>query len=422
MPIPQYLLPDTASTTPNGRLTIGGVDVLDIAAEFGTPLFIYDEQHIRNRLQEAIAAFGPGVAYAGKAFLCSAMAQLVEEEGLHLDVATGGELHIALSAGVKPDRIVFHGNNKSATELSEAMKADVGRIVIDSFDEMDRVEGLLAATDLTPPRVLVRVTPGVKAETHEYISTGQNDSKFGFTVSSGAADAAVRRAMDSPSMNLLGIHSHIGSQVMAIDSFAKAFAAIADFSQRYNFEEISIGGGLGVPYVEAESAPTITEWGNAVRSAADSLGVTARITAEPGRSIVATAAITVYQVGTIKKIPDVRTYIAVDGGFGDNPRPVLYGSDYTTFLPRAVRAPRPRTARLVGKHCESGDIIVREAKIPDGLVVGDLIATPVTGAYGRTMGSNYNHVLRPPVVFVRDGKARLVIRRETYDDLTRLEL
>ena len=422
MPIPQYLLPDTASTTPNGRLIIGGVDVLDIAAEFGTPLFIYDEQHIRNRLQEAIAAFGPGVAYAGKAFLCSAMAKLVAEEGLHLDVATGGELHIALGAGVKPDRIIFHGNNKSVTELSEAMKADVGRIVIDSFDEMDRMEGLLAATDLTPPSVLVRITPGVKAETHEYISTGQNDSKFGFIVSSGEADAAVRRAMDSPSMNLLGIHSHIGSQVMAIDSFAKAFAAIADFSQRYDFEEISIGGGLGVPYVEAESAPTITEWGNTVRSVVDLLGVTARITAEPGRSIVATAAITVYQVGTIKKIPDVRTYIAVDGGFGDNPRPVLYGSDYTTFLPRAVRAPRPRTARLVGKHCESGDIIVREAKIPDDLVVGDLIATPVTGAYGRTMGSNYNHVLRPPVVFVRDGKARLVIRRETYDDFTRLEL
>ena len=422
MPIPSFLLPDTSATSREGHLTIGGVDVLDIAAEFGTPVFIYDEQHLRNRLQEALAAFGPGVAYAGKAFLCSAMAQLVAEEGLHLDVATGGELHIALHAEVAPDKIVLHGNNKSMVELTEALQAGVGRIVVDSSDELDRLEQLVPALGVAPPNVLIRVTPGVKAETHEFISTGQDDSKFGFTVSSGAAKRAVERANHSSAVNVLGIHSHIGSQVMAIDSFAKAFEAVAAFAEQFTFEEISIGGGLGVPYVENESAPSITEWGATVRAAVASLGVTARITAEPGRSIAAAAAITVYTVGTIKMIPDVRTYVAVDGGFGDNPRPTLYGSDYTTFLPRAVEAPRPTTSRLVGKHCESGDIIVREARVTDDITVGDLIATPVTGAYGRTMGSNYNHVLRPPVVFVKDGQARLVMRRETYDDLTRLEV
>lgn len=422
MPIPRYLLPDTSQTSPEGHLTIGGVDVLDIAAEYGTPVFIYDEQHLRNRLREALAAFGPGVAYAGKAFLCSAMAQLVAEEGLHLDVATGGELHIALHAGVDPATIVLHGNNKSETELAEALRAGVGRIVVDSFDELDRIERLVPALNASAPSVLLRVTPGVKAETHEFISTGQDDSKFGFTVSTGAAQKAVAHASASPSVNLLGIHSHIGSQVMAIDSFAKAFAAVAEFAEPFNFEEISIGGGLGVPYVENETAPSITEWGATVRAAVESLGVTARITAEPGRSVAAAAAVTVYTVGTIKHIPDVRTYVAVDGGFGDNPRPTLYGSDYTTFLPRAVEAPRNERARLVGKHCESGDIIVKEARIPNDIAIGDLIATPVTGAYGRTMGSNYNHVLRPPVIFVKDGEARLVMRRETYADLTRLEV
>jgi len=422
MPIPPFLLPDTAAVSPDGHLTLGGVDVLDIAAEFGTPVFIYDEQHLRNRMREAIAAFGPGVAYAGKAFLCTAMAQLVHEEGLHIDVATGGELHIALRAGIDPDRIVLHGNNKTLVEISEALRAGVGRIVVDSFDEMDRIDQLVRDLGALAPNVLIRVTPGVKAETHEFISTGQDDSKFGFTVSNGTAARAVQRAQASPSMTLLGIHSHIGSQVMAIDSFAKAFETVAAFSQSYDFEEISIGGGLAVPYVEGESAPSITEWGAIVRGAAQSLGMNTRITAEPGRSIAASAAITVYTVGTIKDIPGVRRYVAVDGGFGDNPRPVLYGSDYTTFIPRAVEAPRPDLTRLVGKHCESGDIIVREARVTTDLEVGDLIATPVTGAYGRTMGSNYNHVLRPPVVFVANGDARLVMRRENYEDLTRLEV
>ena len=257
MPIPPFLLPDTSATSREGHLTIGGVDVLNIAAEFGTPVFIYDEQHLRNRLQEALAAFGPGVAYAGKAFLCTAMAQLVAEEGLHLDVATGGELHIALHAGVPPDKIVLHGNNKSTTELTEALQAGVGRIVVDSFDELNRLEQLVPALGVAPPSILIRVTPGVKAETHEFISTGQDDSKFGFTVSSGAAKRAVERANDSSAVNVLGIHSHIGSQVMAIDSFAKAFEAVAAFAEEFTFEEISIGGGLGVPYATGTSPSLI---------------------------------------------------------------------------------------------------------------------------------------------------------------------
>lgn len=420
-PLPRHLLPDTADTNEAGHLTIGGVDVVELAEQFGTPLFVYDEEHLRNRCREAVAAFGEGVAYATKAFLCQAMAKLAYEEGMHLDVATSGELHIALSAGVPADRIVLHGNNKGLDELDMALSVGVGRIVVDSFDELDRIEALVAA-GAAAPKILLRVTPGVKAETHDFISTGQNDSKFGFGVESGAAAAAVDRARASDAVELVGIHNHIGSQVFRVESMAQALDVVARFSIPLGLEELSVGGGIGVAYVESEQTPSIASWGAMVREAADRLGVRANVTAEPGRSIVAAAGITLYSVGTIKELPDIRTYVATDGGFGDNPRPVLYGSDYTTFLPRAVAADRPRIVRVVGKHCESGDVIVREAPVPDDLSVGDIIATPVTGAYGHSMGSNYNKVLRPPVVFVRDGQARLVVRRETLDDLLATDL
>ncbi len=419
-PLPLRLLPDNADVI-DGRLHIGGCDVIELAAQFGTPLFVYDEQHLRDRCREAVAAFGPGVAYATKAFLCAAMARLAYEEGMHLDVATGGELHVALSAGVPAEKLVLHGNNKSPLELRMAIDAGVGRIVVDSFDELDRLDEIFQETGVAP-KVLLRLTPGIKAETHEFISTGQDDSKFGFTVSTGAAEAAIARASAARFVDLVGVHAHIGSQVFAVGSFGKAAATIAEVAAPWGLPEMSVGGGLGVPYVSDERAPTIAEWGKTVRDACDQAGVTATVSAEPGRSIVAAAAVTLYTVGTYKTIDGVRTYLAVDGGMSDNPRPVLYGSGYEAFLPRAVGADRPCTVTVVGKHCESGDVLVRDALVPDDVAVGDIIATPVTGAYGHSMGSNYNKVLRPPVVFCREGDARLVVRRETFDDLTRLDV
>ena len=419
-PLSRHLLPDNHDVS-QGRLSIGGCDLIELAETHGTPLFVYDEEHLRSRCREAVDAFGPDVSYAAKAFLCVAMARLVHSEGLGMDVATGGELHVALAAGVPADRLVLHGNNKSMGELRRAIEAGVGRIVVDSFDELDRLEALHVETG-SRPRVLLRFTPGVEAHTHTYLVTGADDSKFGFTVSTGVAAAAMKRAMASSSVDVVGVHSHIGSQVFEASSFAKAATVIAEAAAPFGVQEISVGGGLGVPYVAGESAPTITEWGAAVRDACRTAGVTARVTAEPGRSIAAAAAVTLYTVGTIKRIPAVRTYIAVDGGMSDNPRTMLYGSGYEAFLPRAVEAPRKLAASVVGKHCESGDMLVHDAALPADIEVGDILATPVTGAYGHSMGSNYNKVPRPAVVFVSRGEARVVVRRETYDDLLACEL
>ncbi|NCG36749.1 MAG: diaminopimelate decarboxylase [Actinobacteria bacterium] len=420
LPIARRLLPETHDVV-GGRLQIGGCDAIELAEEYGTPLFVYDEAHLRARCREAVEAFGDGVAFATKAFLCSAMAKLAYEEGMHLDVATGGEMHVALHAGVPADKLVLHGNNKSLSELRMAVDVGVARIVVDSFDELDRLDSLYAETGVAP-KVLLRLTPGIKAETHDFIATGQDDSKFGFTVSTGIAEQAIARASAAESVQLVGVHAHIGSQVFAVGSFAKAAKIIADAAAGWDLPEMSVGGGLGVPYINDERAPTIGDWGRAVREACEAAGVTADVSAEPGRSIVAAAAVTLYTVGTIKELPDIRTYVAVDGGMSDNPRPVLYGSGYETFLPRDVEADRPKCVTVVGKHCESGDVLVRDGQLPDSLTVGDIIATPVTGAYGHSMGSNYNKVLRPAVVFVSDGEARLVVRRETFDDLTRLDV
>ena len=415
-PIPFSLLPDTAAIGDDGGLTIGGCSVAELAAEYGTPLFIYDEEHLRSRAREAVEAFGPGVAYASKAFLCRAMAQLVHEEGMDIDVSTAGEFHVARAAGVPAKNLVFHGNNKSTHELELAIEAGVGRIVIDSFDEMDRLDRLHADSGAVP-NVLLRITPGVEAHTHEFIATGRDDSKFGFTVSTGLAEKAIARAKGSPSMRLRGIHAHIGSQVFRVDSFAKAAEVIAAVGEPHALDEVSVGGGLGVPYVVGEEGASITEWASVVHDALSVAGVTAKVSAEPGRSIAAAAAITVYTVGTIKPLDGIRTYVAVDGGMSDNPRPVLYGSGYESFLPGRPAAERDLEVRIVGKHCESGDVLVREGAVPADIAVGELLATPVTGAYGHSMGSNYNQILRPPVVFAKDGDARLVVRRETMDDL-----
>ncbi len=421
--IPRRLLPDTADVGDDGWLTIGGCSLHDLAAEFGTPLFVYDETHIRKRCREAVAAFGPErVIYASKAFLCKAMARLAYDEQMRIDVATGGELHTVLQAGVPASACVMHGNNKSIDELRMAIVAGVDHIVVDSFDELDRLD-LLQSEGVGPvPDVLLRITPGVHAHTHEFIATGQDDSKFGFNLGNGDAMRAVERATGSPNVNLVGLHCHIGSNVFAASSFGKAAEVMANFAAPLGLPELVLGGGLGVAYVEHEEAPTLTQWGNVLRDACDALGVTARVSVEPGRSIVASAAITLYTIGTIKPIPGIRTYISVDGGMSDNPRPVLYGSGYEAVLPRSPFAERDMPARVVGKHCESGDVLLFEAKLPTDTVVGDLLVTPVTGAYGQSMGSNYNRITRPPVVFVSNGQARLVVRRETFDDLLATDL
>jgi diaminopimelate decarboxylase len=420
-PLERRLLPDTATVGTNG-LELGGVAVADLAAEYGTPLFVYDEATLRARAREAIAAFGADrVVYATKAFLCLAMARLAHEEGLLLDVSTAGELHVALSAGVPGDRLVLHGNNKSVAELRRALEVGVRRIVVDSFDELDRLDAL-HGEGFAPPRIQLRITPGVKAETHEFISTGQDDSKFGFNVRSEAAAAAVARCRRSASVELVGIHVHVGSQVLSVANFARVVDKVAAFSEPLGLPELTLGGGLGVAYVAGETAPTITEWAAALHAETERAGIRAAIMVEPGRSLVARAGVTVYEVGTIKSIAGVRTYVSVDGGMSDNPRPVLYGSGYEAFGVREPDAARPRRVRVVGKHCESGDILLFEAQVPEDLAIGDLLCTPVTGAYGYSMSSNYNKVGRPAVVFVADGRSRLVVRRESLDDLIRNDL
>ena len=422
-PISHHLLSLTTTFAEDGSTLIGGRDLVGLAEEFGTPLFVYDEYHLRRRCQDAVWAFGHGVAYATKAFLCAAMAKLAHDEGMHLDVASAGEAFVALRAGVPANRLVMHGNNKSTAELTYALERGIGRIVVDSSDELDRL-ARLAGFGHPRPKVLLRVTPGVEAHTHEFIATGHEDVKFGFSIKSGAAAEAVARCRaEGSGVELVGVHAHVGSQVFAVDSFVKVVEAIAPFFNPLGLPELVVGGGLGVPYLQDEDAPTIGEWGEAIKRAAHEAGVpsSVRVSGEPGRAIAAAAAVTLYRVGTIKDLPDIRTYVSVDGGMSDNPRPALYGAGYEAFLPRNGLAERTKPIRLVGKHCETGDVLIPQAWVPDDLTVGDILCTPVTGAYGHSMASNYNKVPRPAVVFVQDGLARVVVRRETYEDLLRYD-
>jgi diaminopimelate decarboxylase len=444
-PVALRLLPDTALVQPNGRLSVGGLDLVDLAEEVGTPVFVYDEAHLRNRCRAAHQAFGDGVAYASKAFLCRAMASLVDQEGLMVDVASGGELYVLLSAGVPPERLVLHGSNKSSGELSMALTLGLGRIVVDSFDEIERIERLSGdavggVKQRAKQKVLVRINPDVHVCTHASLATGQRDSKFGFSVGSGAASEAIRRLMRPGSpVELVGLHAHLGSQVLDLSSIERMVSTLAPLLQHAGLRELCVGGGLGVAYTAADAqAPSIDEWACLVRQACSEAGIpkSVRLTAEPGRAIVASAAMTCYTIGTIKSVPlgytdtpsseqgsleGIRTYVSVDGGMSDNPRPALYGSRYEAFLPREATAFRPRPATVVGKHCESGDVIVRDAQLPVDAGVGDVLVTPVTGAYGYAMASTYNRLLRPPVVFVQDGGYRVVCRRESYKDLLHLE-
>jgi len=429
--------PFDASLVPPALLTI---DLEAIAAEFGTPLFVYDEGELRRRAREYVEKFGVGcVTYASKAFLCIAIARLVHEEGLHLDCATGGELSVALRAGVPGDRIVLHGNNKSSEELAAAIESGIGRIALDSADELDRLDALMGdragRADRTEPLdVLVRVTPGVEAHTHEYIETGTEASKFGFTMTDGIALAALGRVHATPGLRLAGLHCHIGSQIYRLDAYARAIERLASLAadakavHGCTLDELNLGGGLGARYLSDDPELSVADYASTLNGAVErswrsaGLGPSPRVVVEPGRSIVAPCAITVYRIGTVKEIPGVGTYAAVDGGMSDNPRPVLYGAGYEAYLPARIGDPRPRRGAVVGKHCEQGDVIVSDARFPAVVEVGDLLATPTTGAYGYSMASNYNKVPRPAVVFVRDGSPRLVVRRETTDDLVRLDV
>ena len=410
------------------------LDLDRIATEFGTPVFVYDEDEIRRRAREYVAHFGPDrVAYASKAFLCTAMARLAHEEGLHVDCATGGELFVALRGGVPAKRVVLHGNNKSTDELGAAIEAGVGRIVVDSADELDRLD-VLVRDRAEPLDVLVRVTPGVEAHTHEFIETGTEESKFGFTLAEDIALRAIARVHASPGLRLVGLHCHIGSQIYRLDAYARAIERLAALALQLHaaegvtIEELNLGGGLGARYLPEDPELAVADYAASLHTAVErswsaaGLAAPPRVMVEPGRSIVAPCAITLYRVGTVKDLPGIGTYVAVDGGMSDNPRPVLYGAGYEAYLPARMAEARPRRGAVVGKHCEQGDVIVADAHLPAVVEVGDLLATPTTGAYGYSMASNYNKVPRPAVVFVREGVPRLVVRRETPDDLVRLDV
>src|SRR5487761_1929325 len=336
-----HLLPDGAHAVEDGRLVVGGVRVEDLAAEFGTPFFLYDEDHLRARCREVVAYFGRGAAFASKSFLTKAMARLAFEEGMSLDVSTGGELEVVLAAGVTGAPVIFHGNNKSSAELERALETGVGRIVVDSFDEIER---LFAIGDIGRTRISIRVNPSVEAHTHEFIRTGQEDSKFGLSLASGAADRAIEMLRGQFGDAVDGVHAHIGSQIVELSAFGREVEIVAPFVKRHALREFVIGGGLGVAYLNDEFAPSLSHWAQMITDACRRAGIAEEVMigVEPGRAIVATAGMTCYRIGTIKEIAFYRTYVAVDGGMSDNPRPVLYGSGYEAFLARAMHAKRPR--------------------------------------------------------------------------------
>ncbi len=401
-----------------GRLEVAGCDVVELAAELGTPAYLYAEDDMRGRARAYREAFERRtddfeVLFASKAFPCTAAYRLFAEEGLSVDVASGGELHMALRAGFDPTRIHMHGNNKSDEEILLASRAGVGHLILDSFDEIERCERLLDE----PQRVLIRVTPGIKPSTHDYVQTGQLDSKFGFGLEDGLAARAIERVLASDALELVGLHAHIGSQIFELEPYRLAIEALGALAGDW-CRMVNVGGGLGIAYTAEDEPPSIDAYVDVkVRAVAEVFGDGVRVLVEPGRSLVGNAGLTAYRVGTMKEIPGVRTYVAVDGGMSDNLRPMLYGSRYEALIADRAGAVPDTPATIAGMHCESGDVVVRDAMLA-APAVGDVLVTPATGAYGYAMASNYNGVPRPPVVFCRDGEARVVVRRETYEDLT----
>lgn len=432
--------PDSARRSDSGEITIGGVGVTALVKEYGSPLFIFDEEHVRNRARSYLAAFNNSqipteVYYASKAFLSTKVAKWLTEEGLGIDVCTDGELEVALRAGVKPERILFHGNNKSVSELEKAVKVGVGRIVVDSLIEIERLNQIAAVNGVTA-QVLVRITVGVEAHTHDAIATAHEDQKFGLSIASGAAIDAVESVIAAPALSLLGLHSHIGSQIFDASGFEIAAHRVIQFAaevrNKFDFTvpEINVGGGMGIAYVDGDDPINVEHMAKAIHDIVSTECHAAnfpipKLAVEPGRAIIGGAAVTVYEIGTVKPV-DIsyeftRNYISVDGGMSDNIRTALYDAQYTVTVASRNSSGQLHAARVVGKHCESGDIVVRDAQLPADLAPGDLLAVAATGAYCRAMASNYNYLPRPAVISVKNGQSQVLLRRETLDDVLSLD-
>ncbi|MDN4601734.1 diaminopimelate decarboxylase [Paenibacillus sp. F6_3S_P_1C] len=426
----------TSKINAQGHLEIGGVDATDLKEQFGTPLYVVDEQLVRERCREYMEAFrasglGFQVAYASKAFCVMAMCALAAEEGLSLDVVSDGELFTALQAGFPAERIHFHGNNKTLEEIEMALDAEIGCFVVDNFNELHLLQAV-AADKNRKVNILLRVTPGVEAHTHEYISTGQTDSKFGFDIGNGTAFEAIELASKQSNLVLLGVHSHIGSQIFEVEGFQMAVQRVAEFAadvyERLNvaFKVVNLGGGFGIRYIDGDTPLEVSQYVKAITDAVKNhfaqIGYAVpEIWVEPGRSIVGEAGTTLYTVGTSKDIPGVRKYVAVDGGMTDNPRPALYESKYEAVLANRANEAAQETVSIAGKCCESGDMLIWDLDLPK-VQSGDLLAVACTGAYNYSMASNYNRIRRPAVVFVKDGQGDVVVRRETYQDIIQNDL
>ena len=429
------LFPDTYEVNAAGRMSVGGCDLSDLAREYGTPLYVYDEATMRGRIAEfrdTLRATYPGdslVLYAGKAFLTKQVARLVADEGAGLDLVSGGELYLARQAGFPMERVFFPGNNKSREEVEMAADYGIGALVVDSLTEIDMLSSMDPGRGV---RCTLRVSPGIQPDTHSFISTGQLDSKFGFPVETGQALDTLRLLMAVPAAEVTGVHAHIGSQIFDLSSYPAAAEKVLDFLVQaldqlgFVAAELSMGGGLGIAYTSDQRPPRPAEFvqviADAVNEGCSQRGLKLpRLMIEPGRSIAGPAAVAVYTVGAIKEIKGVRTYVSVDGGMGDNIRPKLYGSRYEAYKVDSPGAPRDTTVTIAGRYCESTDILIKDAQVP-ALATGDLVALPANGAYSLAMSSNYNYNTRPAVVMVRDGESRLIRRRETYDDLLLTEV
>ena len=433
----------SSSVKTGEQLSISAIPATQLAAEFGTPAFIMDEEDFRNRAtawnHALTSAFGQNsgtVYYAAKAFICVEVARWIKDVGIGIDVCTGGELAVALKGGINPKKIEVHGNNKSLSEIDKAVAAGVGTIVIDSLFEIERVAEAANRHGVVQ-RILLRLTPGIEAHTHESIATAHEDVKFGFSIASGAAWKAVQEVRNHPAIELRGFHAHIGSQILETESFGisaeRLISLLAKFRDEYSQQlpELDLGGGYGIAYlpgeIELNPESVMRELARIVaeQCAAHKLDVP-QISIEPGRAIVGPTMFTLYEVGTTKDVTLEnglnRRYISIDGGMSDNLRPALYAAEYTAILANRVSTAPKISSRIVGKHCETGDIVIREIDLENDIVPGDLLATPATGAYGRSMATNYNHVPRPPVIAVKDGKARLILRRETEADLLGLDI
>jgi diaminopimelate decarboxylase len=433
----------SSSVTTGTELSLAGITAKTLAKEFGTPTFFIDEADFRERalawdkaLKDSFGPHAGTVYYASKAFICTELARWINELGIGIDVSTGGEMAVALAGGMDPSKIEVHGNNKSIAEIEKAVSVGVESIVIDSLYEIERVAEAAKKAGKVQ-RVLLRITPGIQAHTHESIATAHEDVKFGFSIASGAAWAAITAVRTHPSLELRGIHAHIGSQIFGYKSFEilseRLIALLAQYRDEFKSElpELDLGGGYGIAYLPGDETVDPHE---AMRALAAAVTKNCEmhklkiptVSIEPGRAIVGPTMFTLYEVGTVKDVTlengTHRRYISIDGGMSDNIRPSLYGAEYTTILANRTSTAAPVSSRLVGKHCETGDIVIREIDLPNDIVPGDLLAVPATGAYGRSMASNYNHVPRPPVVAVKDGKARVIVRRESEADLLRLDI